>query len=98
MINNGLIKPKSRNDKNNLTILKLKKESNTFDYSILRQVLANNPKIKSRNNNANNIQNNIVKKDIKNTLTSSFTMNNIYKNNNFMYQNTFTSSSNSSTF
>jgi hypothetical protein len=48
-MNNGILKPKSRNEKNNLTILKLKKESNTFDFSLIRKEMINNPKIKSRN-------------------------------------------------
>jgi hypothetical protein len=73
LVNNGLIKPKSRNEKNNLTILKLKKESNTFDYSLLRKELLINPKIKSRNVNKDICKNHRFS---NNTFSSSF-------NNNF---------------
>ncbi len=57
-MNNGIVKPKSRNEKSDLNILKFKKESNTF-YSLIRKELNLGIKVKSRNvniekRNANN--------------------------------------------
>lgn len=69
-MNNGIIKPKSRNEKNNLTILKLRKESNTFDYSLMRKEIINNPKIKSRNINKDISRNQQVSKRL--SMSSSF--------------------------
>lgn len=52
VVNNGKIKPKSRNDKNDLNMLRLKKESNTISSIIRHELkLYQQNKVKSRNIN-----------------------------------------------
>lgn len=91
IVNNGQFKPKSRNENNNLAILKLKKESNTIDCSQSKKYFLFNQKIKSRNVNKEICKNQFL----NNTFSSSF--NNAYnlQNINIKQDMFITSSSNS---
>lgn len=89
-------KSKSRNEKNCLAFLKLKKDKNYINnnnYSTLKGILAKNIKLKSRNNKNNKATQRISNLYNKISYNSSITFDNICVNKNYQINSSLLSSS-----